>query len=90
MAQAKERSANASSQIPFQDQAPEVRRPQVQVAEVAMDKAMRDESQPISKKLRKLFNKVKLNARYAEELKNIKSVKANIDASLYRNYRTNF
>jgi hypothetical protein len=90
MAQAEERRANASSQVLFQTQAPEERRPQVQVAEAAMEKIMRDDSQPISKKLRKLFNKGKLNARFTEELKSIKSVKANIDANLYRNYRTNF
>ena len=90
MAQAKERSANAISQIPFQDQAPEGRRPRVQVTEVAMEKIIKDESRSISKKLRKLFNKAKLNAKFSAELKNIKSVKGNIDASSYRNYRTNF
>jgi len=90
MAQAEEKTASIGSQILFQTPAPEVYAPQVQVAEAAMEEIMKDDSQLSSKKLRKLFNKGKLNARFTEELRSVKAVKANIDASLYRNYRTNF
>ena len=87
MAQAEEKRASIDSQVLFQLQAPEVPTPQVLVTEAAMEKK---ESQTISKKLRKLFKKANLNARITEEVKCIKAVKANVDASLYRNYRTNF
>ena len=87
MAQAEEKRASIDSQVLFQLQAPEVPTPQVLVTEAAMEKK---ESQTISKKLRKLFKKANLNARITKEVKCIKAVKANVDTSLYRNYRTNF
>ena len=87
MAQAEEKRASIDSQVLFQLQAPEVPTPQVLVTEAAMEKK---KSQTISKKLRKLFKKAYLNARITEEVKCIKAVKANVDTSLYRNYRTNF
>ena len=92
MAQAEEKRASIDSQVLFQFQAPEVLGPQVLVKEAAMDKRMKDESQSISKKLRKLFNKPNLNARITEEVKCINDVKANLDTKIlaYGNYRLNF
>ena len=87
--QAEEKSASIDSQVPFQLQAPEVLRPQVLVKETAMEK---DESQSIKKKLKKLFNKVILNAKITEEVKCINVVNANLDTRIlaYRNNIINF
>jgi len=82
--QPEEKTATIDSQVLFQLQAPEVLKPQVLVKEAALEKL---ESQSIKKKLRKLFNKVKLNAKITEEVKCIKAVNANLDAKIlaYRN-----
>ncbi len=82
--QAEEKTATIDTQVLFQLQAPEVLKPQVLVKEAAIEKV---ESQSIKKKLRKVFNKVKLNAKITEEVKCINAVKANLDAKIlaYRN-----
>lgn len=80
MAQAEEKQASINSQIYFQIQAPEVATPQVLVKEPAMEKG---ESPIIKKKLRKVFNEVKLNAKITEEVKCIKYVKANLDTKVF-------
>ena len=82
--QAEEKTATIDSQVLFQLQAPEVLKPQVLVKEAALEKL---ESQSIKKKLRKVFNKVKLNAKITEEVKYINAVNANLDAKIlaYRN-----
>jgi len=87
--QAEEKSASIDSQVPFQLQAPEGLTPQVLVKEAAMEK---DESQSIKKKLKKVFNKVKFNAKITKEIKNINIVNANIDTRIlaYRNNLINF
>ncbi len=87
--QAEEKSASIDSQVPFQLQAPEVLRPQVLVRKAAIEKL---ESQSIKKKLKKLFNKVKLNAKITEEVKCINVVNANLDTRIlaYRNNLINF
>lgn len=85
MAQAEEKQASMSSQIHFQIQAPEVLEPQVLVKgpeELEMEKEI---SPIISKKLRKLFDKVKLNAKITEEVKYIDCMKADLDRKIYRN-----
>ena len=84
MAQAEEKTATIDSQVLFQPQAPEVLKPQVLVKEADMEK---QESQLNKKKLRKMFNKVKLNTKITEEVKCINDVKANLDAKIlaYRN-----
>ncbi len=84
MAQAEEKSASIDSQVLFQLQAPEVLKPQVLVKEAAMEKA---DSQSIKKKLKKVFEKVKLNAKITEEIKCINDVKAQNDSRMmgYRN-----
>ena len=84
MAQAEEKTATIDNQVLFQPQAPEVLKPQVLVKEADMEK---QESQSNKKKLRKVFNKVKLNAKITEEVKCINDVKANLDAKIlaYRN-----
>ncbi|MFX0076673.1 MAG: hypothetical protein ACFE96_14615 [Candidatus Hermodarchaeota archaeon] len=89
MAQAEEKSASIDSQVPFQLQAPEVLRPQVLVKEAALEK---DESQSIKKKLKKVFEKVKLNSKITEEVKCINDVKAQNDTRMmgYRNGLYNF
>ncbi len=83
MAQAEQKQASINSQIHFQIQAPEVATPQVLVKGIEAPGMERDESPIISKKLRKLFNKVKLNAKITEEVKCIKYVKANIDTKVF-------
>ncbi len=82
--QAEEKTATIDSQVLFQLQAPEVLKPQVLVKEAALENL---ESQSIKKKLRKVFNKVKLNAKITEEVKCINAVNANLDAKIlaYRN-----
>jgi len=87
--QAEEKSASIDSQVPFQLQAPEGLTPQVLVKEAVMKK---DESQSIKKKLKKVFNKVKFNAKITKEIKNINIVNANIDTRIlaYRNNLINF
>jgi len=87
--QAKEKSASIDSQVPFQLQAPEVLRPQVLVRKATIEKL---ESQSIKKKLRKVFNKVNLNAKITEEVKCINAVNANLDTRIlaYRNNLINF
>ena len=89
MAQAEEKSASIDSQVLFQLQAPEVLKPQVLVKEPSMKK---DESQSIKKKLKKVFEKVKLNAKITEEVKCINDAKAQNDARMmgYRNGLYNF
>ena len=89
MAQAEEKSASIDSQVLFQLQAPEVLKPQVLVKEAALEK---DESQSIKKKFKKVFKKVKLNAKILEEVKCINDVKAQNDARMmgYRNGLYNF
>ena len=84
MAQAEEKTATIDSQVLFQPQAPEVLKPQVLVKEADMEK---QESQSNKKKLRKMFNKVKLNTKITEEVKCINDVKVNLDAKIlaYRN-----
>ncbi|MBY8987508.1 MAG: hypothetical protein KGD61_03560 [Candidatus Lokiarchaeota archaeon] len=84
MAQAEEKTATIDSQVLFQPQAPEVLKPQVLVKEADMEK---QESQLNKKKLRKMFNKVKLNTKITEEVKCINDVKVNLDAKIlaYRN-----
>jgi len=84
MAQAEKRNASNDNHILIQLQAPEAPAPQVLVKEAAMEKL---ESQSIKKKLKKVFNKVNLNAKITEEVKCINAVKANLDAKLlaYRN-----
>ena len=87
--QAKEKSASIDSQVLFQLQAPEVLRPQVLVKEASMEK---DASQSIKKKLKKVFNKVKFNAKFTEEVKCINAVNANLDTKVlaYRINQINF
>ena len=87
--QAEEKCASIDSQVLFQLQAPEVLKPQVLVKEAAIEKL---ESQSIKKKLKKVFNKVKLNAKINEEVKCINDVKANLDANIlvYRKNLINF
>ncbi len=87
--QAEEKSASIDSQVPFPLQAPEGLTPQVLVKETAIEKV---ESQSIKKKLRKVFNKVKLNAKITEEAKCINAVNANVDTRIlaYRNNLINF
>jgi len=87
--QAEEKSTSIDSQVPFQLQAPEGLTPQVLVKEVSMEKL---ESQSIKKKLKKVFNKVKLNAKITDEVKCINTVNANIDTRTlaYRNNLINF
>ena len=82
--QCEEKCASIDNDIHFQLQAPEVLKPQVLVKESVLEK---DESQSIKKKLRKVFNKVKLNAKITEEVKCINAVNANLDAKIlaYRN-----
>ena len=84
MAQAEEKSASIDNQVLFQLQAPEVMKSQVLVKEAALEK---DESQSIKKKLKKVFEKVKLNAKITEEIKCINDVKAQNDERMmgYRN-----
>ena len=79
-----EKTATNDSQVLFQLPAPEVLKPQVLVKEPALEK---DESQSIKKKLRKVFNKVKLNAKITEEVKCIQGAKPNLDTKIlaYRN-----
>ena len=79
-----EKTATIDSQVLFQLQAPEVLKPQVLVKEASIENL---ESQSIKKKLRKVFNKVKLNAKITEEVKCINAVNANLDAKIlaYRN-----
>jgi len=77
-----EKTATIDSQVLFQPQAPEVLKPQVLVKEAALEKL---KSQSIKKKLRKVFNKVKLNAKITEEVKCINAVNATLDAKIYRN-----
>ncbi len=86
---AEEKSASIDSKVLFQHQAPEVLRPQVLVKEAALEKF---ESQSIKKKLRKVFNKVKFNAKITEEVKCINAVNANLDTRIlaYRNNLVNF
>ncbi len=87
--QAEEKSASIDSQVPFQLQAPEAITPQVLVKETAREKL---ESLSIKKKLKKVFNKVKFNAKITEEVKCINAVKANLDTKIlaYRNNLLNF
>ena len=82
--QSEEKTATIDSQVLFQLQAPEVLKPQVLVKEASIENL---ESQSIKKKLRKVFNKVKLNAKITEEVKCINVVNANLDAKIlaYRN-----
>ena len=82
--QSEEKTATIDSQVLFQLQAPEVLKPQVLVKEASIENL---ESQSIKKKLRKVFNKVKLNAKITEEVKCINAVNANLDAKIlaYRN-----
>jgi len=80
--QPEEKTATIDSQVLFQPQAPEVLKPQVLVKEVATENL---ESQSIKKKLRKVFNKVKLNAKITEEVKCINAVNAKLDSKIYRN-----
>jgi hypothetical protein len=82
--QCEEKCASIDSKIHFQLQAPEVLKPQVLVKEPALEKG---ESRSIKKKLRKVFNKVKLNAKITEEVKCINDVKVSVDARIlaYRN-----
>jgi hypothetical protein len=84
MAQAEEKSASIDSQVLFQLQAPEVLKPQVLVKEAAIKKA---DSQSIKKKLKKVFEKVKLNAKITEEIKCINDVKVQNDSRMmdYKN-----
>jgi len=84
MAQAEEKSASIDSQVLFQTQAPEILESQVRVKEPAFEKA---ESQSIKKKLRKVFNNIKLNAKITDEIKCINDVKTRNDARIigYRN-----
>ena len=86
---AEEKSASIDSQVLFQLQAPEGLTPQVLVKGAAIEK---DKSQSIKKKLKKVFNKVKLNAKITEEVKCINAVNANIDTKMlgYRNNLINF
>jgi len=66
-----------------------VLKPQVLVKEAAIEKL---ESQSITKKLKKMFNKVKLNAKITEEVKYINEVNVNLDAKIlaYRNNLINY
>ena len=82
--QSEEKTATIDSQVLFQLQAPEVLKPQVLVKVASIENL---ESQSIKKKLRKVFNKVKLNAKITEEVKCINAVNANLDAKIlaYRN-----
>jgi hypothetical protein len=82
--QSEEKTATIDNQVLFQLQAPEVLKPQVLVKEASIENL---ESQSIKKKLRKVFNKVKLNAKITEEVKCINAVNANLDAKIlaYRN-----
>ena len=83
---AEEKSTSIDSQVPFQLQAPEGLTPQVLVKEAALEKV---KSQSIKKKLKKVFNKIKLNAKITEEVKCINAVNANIDVKML-GYRNNF
>ena len=89
MAQTEEKSASIDIHILNQLQALEVLKPQVLVKEPRMKK---DESQSIKKKLRKLFNNIKLNAKITEEVRYLNDVKANLDTKIlaYRNNLINF
>ena len=82
--QSEEKTATIDSQVLFQLQAPEVLKPQVLDKEASIENL---ESQSITKKLKKVFNKVKLNAKITEEVKCINAVNANLDAKIlaYRN-----
>jgi len=77
MAQCEEKCASIDSQIHFQIQAPEVLKPQVLVTDVTLEKE--DVSRSLKKKLRKVFNKVSLNAKITEEVKCINNVKVRND-----------
>ena len=87
--QTEEKSASIDSQVPFPLQAPEGLTPQVLVKEDAMEKL---ESQSIKKKLKKVFNKVKLNAKITDEAKYINTVNVRLDTKMlgYRNNLINF
>jgi len=95
MAQTLEKKTISKNHLEFevpssvQTQAPEVMKPQVQVTKAIMEK---EESLSIKKKLRKVFKKVKLNAKITQEVKCINAVKANVDTRLlgYRNNFVNF
>jgi len=82
--QPEEKTATIDSQVLFQLQAPEVLKPQVLVKEASIENL---ESQSIKKKLRKVFTKVKLNAKITEEVKCINALNANLDVKIlaYRN-----
>ena len=89
MAQAKKRNASNDTHILFQLQAPEVLKPQELVREAPLEKP---KSQSIEKRLRKLFNKFKYNARISEEKVSINNYKGQVDAKLLgtRNSTRNF
>jgi len=82
--QPEEKTATIDSQVLFQLQAPEVLKPQVLAKEASIENL---ESQSIKKKLRKVFTKVKLNAKITEEVKCINALNANLDVKIlaYRN-----
>jgi len=95
MAQTTEKRTTSKNHLEFnvpslvQTQAPEVLMPQVQVIKASLEQ---DESQSIKKKLRKVFNKIKLNAKITQEVKCINALKANVDTRIlgYRNNLINF
>ena len=89
MAQAEKRNACNDTHILVQLQAPEVLKPQVLVKEAPLEKP---KSQSIEKRLRKVFNKFKYNARISEEKVSINNYKGQVDAKLLgtRNSTRNF
>ena len=89
MAQAEKRNTSNNNHILIQLQAPEVVIPQVLVKEAPLEKP---KSQSIEKRLRKVFNKFKYNARISEEIVSINNYKGQVDAKLLgtRNSTQNF